>query len=54
MISSNDSDEPGMIDLAVRRFERPFTPIFTATRVPALLRVADARLHQEYDPARAK
>jgi hypothetical protein len=47
-IVSNCGDRADDLDLSVRRHEQPFSPQFSPSRLPAILRAANERMYEEY------
>ena len=47
-IASNCGDIADNLDLSVRRHEHPFSPKFSPSRLPAILRAANERMYEEY------
>jgi hypothetical protein len=47
-IVSNCRDGTDNLDLSVRRHEQPFSPQFSPSRLPAILRGANERMHEEH------
>jgi hypothetical protein len=50
IVLANTGDDADEIDMAIRRFEQPFSPRFSPARIPALLQAAHARVVSEYAP----
>lgn len=46
-IASNCGDRADDLDLSVRRHEQPFSPQFSPSRLPAILRAANERMYEE-------
>ena len=46
--ASNCADQADNLDLSVRRHEQPFSPRFSPSRLPAILRAANERMYQEH------